>query len=296
MSVPNIDAALVTQFSSDVHVQAQQMSARLRGAVKLKKMSGDIFAYDGIGSVEATEVVGRHQPQTFSDIDHTRRKIARRRFVLTLPIDASDVRGALLDPQGEYSAACARAMERVFDRIVIEAMFAAVLTGRDMDTSVTFANDGGKTVDATAGLTYEKLLEIGQNFIDEEVGTEVQEDIVLGLTGEEHTALMKETELVSGDFSRQYAIDKGKITMAAGMQLILFGGAVDHPLLSVASSIRSNFAMSKRAMCVGLSKDMDLKVEPRPDLIETKQVTITFDLGAVRTEGVLIQKVTTTDA
>jgi len=37
-----------------------------------------------------------------------------------------------------------------------------------------------------------------------------------------------------------------------------------------------------------------LKVEPRPDLIEVTQVQIVFDLGAVRTEGVLVQKVNTT--
>lgn len=296
MAGETIDAALITQFSDQVHVAAQQMKARLRDKVQVKPMSGDIFAYDGLGAVEAVEQIGRHQPVAFSDITHTRRKIARRRFVLTLPIDASDVRGALINPQSEYAGACARSMERVFDRIVVDAMFAAVLTGRDMGTSVTFANDDGDTINATAGTTYEKLLETTRLFLDDDVGTDVPERMVLGLSGDEHEDLMLETELVSGDFSRQYAVDNGRMIRAAGYELVHFAGAATTPILAVSGGTRDCFAMSTRAMCVGMSKEMAIKIEVRPDLVETTQVQIVFDLGAVRTEGKLIKKFQTTDA
>jgi hypothetical protein len=295
MAVPTIDAALVTQFSTQVHVAAQQMKARLRDKVQIKQMSGDLFAYDGLGAIEAIEQTGRHQPVVFSDIVHTRRKIARRRFTLTLPIDASDVRGALINPGSEYPAACARAMERVFDRIVVEAMFAAVLTGRDFGTSVTFANDDGDTINATAGLTYEKLLEANRLFLDDDVGTDMPEKMYLGLSGDEHEDLMLETELVSGDFSRQYAVDKGRLVSAAGYELVPFAAAATNPILAVASSVRDCFMMSPRAMCVGMSKDVSVKIQERPDLHETTQVELVFELGAVRTEGKLIKKVQTTD-
>ena len=295
MAGETIDAALITQFSDQVHVAAQQMSARLRDAVQVKPMSGDIFAYDGLSSVEAVEQSGRHQPIVFSDITHSRRKISRRRFTLALPIDASDVRGALINPESEYSRACAMAMERVFDRIVVDAMFAAVLTGRDMGTSVTFANDDGDTINATAGTTYEKLLEATRLFIDDEVGTNVQERMILGLSGDEHEDLMGETELVSGDFSRQYAIDNGRMVRAAGYELKHFAGAVTVPILAVSGGTRDCFVMSARAMCVGMSKEMAVKVEERKDLNETTQVVINFELGAVRTEGKLIKKFQTTD-
>jgi hypothetical protein len=296
MAGETIDAALITQFSDMVHVAAQQNRARLRPYVQIKPMSGDVFAYDGIGAIEASEIIGRHQPVVFSDIEHKRRKITRRRFQVTLPIDASDVRGMLLNPQGDYASACVRAMERVFDRVVVEAMFVSVYTGRDMGTEVSFATDGGHTVTATGGMTYEDLLTINQNFIDHEVGNDVPETIVMGIAGDEHTALMKETELISGDFSRQYVVEKGKIMQAAGLQLIHFAGGVTSPILDVNSSVRDCFAMSTRAMCVGMSKEMGLKVEGRSDLIETTQVQIIFDLGAVRTEGYLLQKVQTTAA
>lgn len=295
MSVPNIDVALVTGFSAQVHVAAQQMKARLRDKVKVIQITGDNFMYDGIGDTDAVEQTGRHQPIVFQDIEHKRRKIARRRFTLTLPIDASDVRGALMNPGSEYPAACARAMERVFDRIVVEAMFAAVLTGRDGTTSVTFANDDGDTINATAGTTYEKLLETTRLFTDDEVGNEVPERMVLGISGDEAEDLMLETELTSGDFSRQYVIDQGSISKAAGYEIVKYGGAVTNPILAVSGGVRDCFAMSTRAMVVGMSKEVSINIEKRTDLHETVQVEVVFEMGATRAEGKLIKKFQTTD-
>ena len=294
MSEP-IDTAMVTQFSDMVHIAAQQTKARLRPFVQIKQMKGDVFAYDGLGPVEASEIIGMHQPVVFSDIDHKRRKISRRRFAVTLPIDKSNVRGMLLDPQADYAMACVRAMERVFDRIVVEALFADVYTGREFGTTVAFAADGGKTVTATGGLTYEKLLEINQNYIDNEVGNDVPVMKVMGISGDEHTALMKETELISGDYSRQYVVDGGEMQKAAGLGLVKFAGAINRPILNVTGGVRSCFVMTQGAMVVGMSKEMELSIKDRPDLHETTQVEIVFEFGAVRSEGILVQKVTTTD-
>ena len=289
-----IDNALVIQFSDRVHVASQQIKARLRSHVEVIPMSGETFAYDGIGSIEASPVVGRQQQVQFSDINHLRRQIARQRFVLTLPIDEADVRGMLQNPQGEYAKACVRAMERVFDRIVVAALFASVYTGRTMGTAVTAANDGVLTVTATSGLVYSQLLTINKNFIDNDVGNDMPEKIVMGIAGNEYVTLMQETELVDSLYSQHYAIDQGRMMSAAGINIVQFAGAVAKPILSVSSSTRKCFAMSTRGICVGMSKEFAIKVEPRPDLIETVQVQIVFDLGAVRTEGVLIQEVDTT--
>lgn len=297
MAEEQIDNALITQFSDMVHVASQQSESRLRPFVRTIPMVGEDFAYDGLDSVEAQERSGRHEPIIFSDINHWRRKISRRRFTIALPIDAADVRSMLLNPQGVYAQAVVRAMKRVFDRVVVEAMFASVYTGRAMTTAVTFANDNGLTVNATAGFTYEKILEIGQNFIDSDVGNDMPEKFCMGISGDEHTALMKETELISGDYTRQFVVEKGSIQQAGQFQLVKFAGgsSIVSPILDVTAAVRSNFAMSDRAMVVGMSKEMSLKVEPRPDLHETTQVVIEFDFGAVRSEGKLIQKVTSTD-
>lgn len=294
MSASTIDRNLIIQFSDMMHLKAQQIKARLRPYVKIKPMSGDVFAYDGLGQVEAREVNGRVQLTQFDDIEHLRRKITRRRFVVTLPIDDMDVRALLLDPEGAYAEACVRAMERVFDRVGIESMFASVLTGRDFETTVTAATDGVVTVNATAGLTYEKCLEIRKNFTNNEVGTDVPEQFVFGFSGDEEDQLMKEVELISSDFSSGFAVDKGTIDRVVGMKALVYGADVANPLLSVASTTRDNFAMSTRALCYGMSKEFSIKIQDRSDYIDTKQVQIVGILGSVRTEGILIQKVQTT--
>jgi hypothetical protein len=289
-----VDNALVRQFSDRVHVAAQQIKARLRPHVEIIPMTGDDFAYDGLGTVEATQIIGRQQKTQFAEINHLRRKISRQRFAITLPIDESDVRGMLQNPQGEYAKACVRAMERVFDRIVVSALFASVNTGRDMTTVVTAATDGVAVVGATGGLTYAQLLAINKNFIDQDVGNDAPENIVMGIAGNEYVTLMQETELVDSLYSQHYAIDKGRMMSAAGINIVQFAGGVPKPILNVTASVRKCFAMSTRGICVGMSKEFAVKVEPRPDYVELYQVQIVFELGAVRTEGVLVQEVDTT--
>lgn len=295
MAMETIDAHLVTQFSDMMHIKAQQIKARMRPYVEIKKMDGDNYAYDGLGDVEARELTGRFNQTVFDDIEHFRRKITRRRFVVTLPMDKHDIEGKLTDPQSQYATASLRAMERVFDRVVYDAMFADVQTGREFDTTVTFANDGGLTVNATGGLTYPKLLEIGQNFIDNEVGNDSPVDIVFGVSGDEHTAMMQLTQLTSGDYSREYVVDKGQIVQAVGMKVVKFGASARKPVLSVSGGTRSCFAMATGGVCVGLSRNWEITVKDRPDYVDTKQIQIVGTLGSVRTEGKLVQKVTTTD-
>lgn len=295
MANDKIDKHLIIQFSDLLRHESQQIRARLRPWVQIKPMIGDVFAYDGLGDVEAREASGRINTTIFDDIDHLRRKITRRRFVVTLPIDKMDELGVLINPQGEYAIACIRAMERVFDRVGVDALFATVSTGRDFETDVTFANDGAFTVTATNGLTYDKLLEIHQNWIDADVGNDIEEAMVFAISGDEHTALMKETELISGDFSRNFVVDKGSMVQAAGLNLVKFAGNAREPVLPVSAGVRSCFAMTSRGLCYGLSQDMEITIKDRPDLVNVNQVQITGILGAVRTEGVHVQKVTTTD-
>lgn len=293
--VDSINARYGREFSDMVHVAAQQTKFRLQPYVKIKTLNLADFAYDGIEDVEAHEVVGRNAPTIFSDITHTRRKLKPRRFAIALPIDVKDLEaGALVDPQKDYAQACVNAIMRLKDRLVVQAAFADVRTGPDFENTVTFAQDGGITVNATAGLTYEKLLEIEQNFVDNEVGNDNDMRMALLISGREHTQLMGESELVSGDYTRQFAVEKGKLTTAMGFDLIKFGANAKRPVLPVASTVRSNVALAEGAMVLGIAKDITIRVTERPDLNYTTQVYADVIMDALRTEGKLVQKVTTT--
>ena len=240
------------------------------------------MAYDGIGTVELGDLNGRYQAVEFSEMEHWRRKIVKARFGATLPIDDEDINERLTNPESGYAEALALAAKRKFDKVVVAAMFADVKTGEDFENTVTATADGVLTVDATAGLTYEKLLEIHQNFIDNEVGNDMDTRLCLGITGSEHTDLMSELELTSGDYSREYVVDSGRIQKATGIELIRFaasgaGGA--DPVLPVAGGTRTSFCMAEGAIVVAVSKAWSIEVEKRPDLYGTKQVKITGTTG-----------------
>ena len=298
MAMETIPAHAITQFSDMMHVRAQQAKSRLRPWVEIVKLEGESFAYDGLGTVEAREVTTRYAQVVFDDIEHNRRKLIGREFTVTLPISESDMEVRLTDPKGKYAEACVKAMERVFDRVVYDAMFADVATGQSFGTTVTFANDGGSTVNATGGLTLAKLLEAQAGFIDDDVttGEEDAMDLAMGITGDEHSTLLQIATLTSRDYSSQFQLEKGRLLYAVGINMLRFGANATNPILSVASTVRTSFVTSRGAMCVGLQRPWKMKLQERTDLENTHQVKISGRLGAVRTEGKLIKKFTVTDA
>lgn len=298
MTVMSIDNALVTQFSDMVHIEAQQTKSRLRDKVIVKRMTGDDFAYDSLGALEAVEVTSRNQATVGQDITHSRRQIRTKRFTVTLLIDPKDDVSVLIDPEKEYAKQVAHALSRQFDRVAVDSAFADISTGRNFGTTVTYLVDSGYTpVDATSGLTYEKLLEIHKNFIDADVGNDMPESFYLTITGDEHDSLMKEAELTSGDFTRALPVDGGRIMNAAGFDLVQFAHVAADPdgknILNenAAGTEKLLIAATTRGLVVGVSKEMNIRVDERPDLNYSKQVFAEMIIGAVRSEGKLIQQV-----
>ena len=298
MTMDLVPSHLVVQFSEIMHIKAQQMRSRFRPYVVLRRMTGDTYAYDGLGTVEAREVVARFSPTVWDDIEFFRRKIAKRRFVITLPVDKLDLEGMLTDPQGQMAQAAVMGMERVYDQVVMQAMFATVFTGQSFATSLSFSAGGGLTVDATAGLTLPKILTIKQNFIDQEVGNEGSNtgpaDIVVGISGEEHTTLMQIDQFINSRYTNQFALEKGVLVRVAGMDLIPFGASITTPVLAVSGGVRTCFALAREGMCVGIGREWEVTVKDRPDYVDTKQIQITGVLGAVRTEEKRVQELLTT--
>jgi hypothetical protein len=290
-----IDNSIAIQFSDQVHVNGQQMKTRLRDKVDVVPMSTGDMTVETLDSLEAIEITSRHQKTQGQDIVHGRRRIRMREFRTTIYLDEKDELSTLINPEKQYSAAVAKSMYRSFDRIVIQAGFDPVYTGKDMTTVLTAAQDGVISIDATAGSTYEKLLELHQSYMDYEIGTELEEDFYLCVSGDEWSDFMQETELTSGDFVTEKPIDGKKgVTKVAGIELIKFGGKVSNPLLPVASSVRDCLSFASGGIKVGLTKDVQVFVDIRPDLNRAKQVQAVQMIGATRTEGSRVRKYRTT--
>ena len=164
------DTVQITEFSAALDVKEQQMTSRLLPFVERLSINGDNFAYDGITEVQSYRANTRNPEIQPSSAAFLRRKLSRERVVVTLEVDDRDVRGMLTNPEGKLAELCIAAVERETDRIIYDAMFDTVYTGRNFATSIAYTSDGITSVDATAAFTYEKLLEIRATFMDNEVG------------------------------------------------------------------------------------------------------------------------------
>lgn len=296
MAFESVDNRLVTQFNAMIHNVAQQTQARFRPWAEEMEFKGDNMAYDSLGDIEARELTGRFNKVVFDDIEFQRRKITKRRFGVTLPVDKHDLEGMMTDPKGALATAALRAMERQYDRVFYDCLGADIQTGREFSTTVTAAADGVITVNATAGVTLAKLLEVRQNFIDNEVGNDLPIDIGLAISGDEHTALLGILQLTSQDYSRDFVLEKGTIGRAAGISLIPFGASARNPILQVSGGVRTSYAFAKGAVAMAIARNWEVNVEKRNDIYDTWQVQVVGVLGGVRIEGKLVQKFTSTDS
>jgi len=296
----SIDQALVTQFSDMVYMQAQQAQTRLSPYVETVQVSGKDYAVERLDKVEAIEITTRHADTVAQEIAHSRRQLAMREFRATFLLDDFDDVSTLIDPQRGYVQALANAMNRQKDRLIADAAFADVKTGRNFGSTVTFANDGGLTVassvGSTTGLNYDKLLNVQENFINNNVGTDLDEELALVITGEQNTNAMGETELTSGDFIREYAVESGRIAKGAGMNFIHVSGTDSLPILAKAGNDRSVIAMAKGGVKFGVSKDVSITINERPDKNNAIQIQACLYAGAVRVDGRKVQKVTCTES
>lgn len=290
----SIDVTRVREFSERVHDAAQQMKSRLRDKSIVKYFKAKDMAYDGMESIEATDANARFAKLDFADLVHNRRQILPNRWQVTLPYDGKDSLEALFDYENQYEKYVAAAMMRRFDRTGITALLADVNTGENFQTTVNAATDGVVTVDATAGLTYEKLLEINETFIDNDLMIDMEEESNLIISGKEHTSLMSEAELTSGDYSREFYVEKGLMQKAAGLNLIKYAANASTPMIADNGvDTRNCIAFAENALCYGIQKEIDIEVRKLDDYVDTWVVICTGSFGAVRTEGKRVIQVNT---
>lgn len=268
-----------------------QFDSKLKSIASFQSIVGNEWYKDKY--LELDQLKDANERLTKIELGQTtveRRQLTRDRFYLAIGNDEREVR-KMADNPVDYiiNQLIAKANQKM-DEIIVRAALGNVRIGVDGSSVVTAANDGVRTIDATGGLTYEKLLEAEQNFIDDDVHPEEMglQKVAL-ITGKEHTALMKEPELTSGDYSRHFVVDKGRMQEAAGYHLIKFAANAKNPILEVIGGNRQCLLMLPGAVHVGIGKEFSVSVEKRHEYLETAQIVICGEVGATRLEGKSIQ-------
>ena len=302
MAVPyeSLETQYVVEFAKQVHVLAQEKMSKLLPFVKMVDFQGEDFGYDRFGLLADQEITQRFQPIQLTDAAWDRRWMAPQFFPEgpqgpkgEVGVDGKDIEKMKRDPGGELAEGCVNALMRRRDKVIYNAAFADVRTGKSAaaTTSVTFANDGGQTIDATGGFGLDDLQTIKKNFVDAAVATDMDVNMALTVDGERINNLLSETQLTSFDYNTEKPLVKGSLGQAYGIKLIPYASASQDPLLVSASSERNLLALAEEGI-VFAKGIVSVRIEKRIDMFNTPtQIVAEMVVAALRTEGARVQKV-----
>jgi len=207
----------------------------------------------------------------------------------------------LKDPTSDILMQLDHAKERVIDRIAISAAVGSVLVGQPdaAPSSITAATDGVLTIDGTAGFLYTTVQKITQNFINNDVDMEAALRSTLAITGKENTSLMGEDKFINTRYISGQPVEDGVMKKAGAYPIVLFAGSenggtqVQSPILPEGTTTRSCVVLAPESVAMSMEL-ADLSVTKSATKVNSWDITIDFWINAMRTEGVLVQIVTTT--
>lgn len=301
---PSIDQAALQNFQDSFHELAQQTQSKLVAskAINFMPSRGKTNNMARIGRLELTEVNTRNPDKQYGDYALDNRQFTKRRFTKTIQIDAKyDINELMKDPTNDILKQLNNAKERVIDRIAVAAAVGAVLTGAPdaAPTSTSAATDGVLTVTATSGFVYATVQAITQNFINNDVPYSQFSGSVICITGKENTDLMGEDEFINNFYITGHPVEKGVMDKAGAYRVELFAGSVNggvtvlNPILPEGVSTRSCVVMAPGSIAMAMEVAIN-DVTRSATKVNSYDITIDLWINAMRTEGALVQIVTTT--
>lgn len=301
---PSIDQGALQNFRDSFFELAQQTKSKLVNSNVFVFMpsKGKTNNFARIGRVELVEVNTRNPDKQYGDYALDNRQFTKRRFTKTIQIDAKyDINELLKDPTSDILKQLNNAKERVIDRIGIAAAVGPVLVGAPdaVPTSVSAASDGVITVDASAGLTYAKVTEVTENFINNELDYAQFQGSVFCITGKENTSLMGEDKFINQFYITGRPVEKGIQENVSAYRMVLFAGSktggitVVNPILPEGTTLRQCVVLAPESVAMAMEL-AGLNVEKSSSKVNSWDITIDFWINAMRTEGVRVQIVSTT--
>ncbi len=283
----------------------QMTSTRLFQKFEDVTVEGEKLFIDGIAPVDYRIDNSYNAKSQGVSANLFRRKLTTDRMIIEVDYDkhwfnktTSENPTALITPE------MMKASFRFLDKTGITASFADVGYGREGSSTLTFAQDGGLTLDATAGVTDAILRKINHRFTGKEV---IEPDgmaaVNFVITEDEQYDMGGLTNLISADFQRFYpAQAAGKpngsgFAMVHGMQSVTFGAQADTgKMLAESSGTRDCIALANDALIFGMASDgVQFEIIPlKESTISMVRLRLVMTAGCVRKNGAQAIKFQTT--
>lgn len=298
------DQARKLVLADSLYRLAEQKQCKLAssGLVTFVPSEGQTYNFTRTGKTELVEINDRNALKQYENTAFDNRQFSKVRFTRTFLIDEKqDINELITDPTSEIVNGLNYAANRVKDKIGVKNLLGPVLVGMPggQTTSRTAAQDGVKTIDATGGLTYDRIQEITRNFQNSDLDTVDYQGAVISVTGKENLNLMGENKFINNDFINGRPVEAG-YQMSAGMyRLANFAGSVNgvntylNPILPEVSGVRNGFVACPNSLLM-MMEIARLDVEKSDQHVNSWAITIDMWIGAMRKEGILVQQINTT--
>ena len=271
--------AFVKQYQDTIAILAQQMDTRLRPCVMVDtNFTGEEKYYDQYNQDSMVEILSRYQDTPVQLPDHKRRRVTPRYFVSNTLEDPVDALQMLIDPKSTYMQAKAMAAARQIDSLIIAALTGTAYTGKAGGDSTTLASwESGTHVIAhgSADMTKAKCIAAKKLMdIDEVEPT----DRFMVHSAYQLASLLNTTEVTSSDYNVVKSLVQGELNTWLGFTWI------HTELLAKASSVRTCIAFQKKGLQLAIQKDVEGRIDERPDKNYAWQVYMRMAMGATRLE------------
>jgi hypothetical protein len=284
-----VNVAHIQQYANTLEHLVQQRGSRLMKGVTTRSYTGKAAkVVEQIGAVEAVEILDRHADTQLTDTPHAARWAFPRDWGTADMVDKQDLIRMLTDPRSAYAINQANALGRKIDDLIIDAFFTdTAKIGENGSTSVTYANDGGNTVDSsgTNAMTVDKLREAKKLLMADEVDVD-NETLWCAITAQQHDDLLSQTQAINLDYQTRPVLMEGKITAFMGFNFIH-----TERLTLDANSDRLCPAWAQSGMVLGQWDGIESNVDRIPLKWNNWLVQSRGTWGATRTEGEKIVKI-----
>lgn len=269
----DVDTLFTTQWGDTITQLSQQKLSLFESRVMVKPgVIGERTTMEQLGAITLEKKTVRHAPTPRQDANHQRRWITLFDYRMALWFDTEDELKALLDPRNAYNQGFVYAMNRAKDDEVIAAALATAYYGK-AGTS-TQANTQSIAAGG-AGLTIDKMRTAQEYFLDGNV--DVDEPKFLAISPDEHTDLLKLTEVISQDYNRGYVLESGMVKRFMGFEIIV-------STRLGTSGGNQCIAWSKSGIGLAIAKNATLRASELPANDYAWQGYASIGIGATRLE------------
>lgn len=283
-----ITQAMVSQYSSNVYMLAQQRVSRLARVVDNERVRGEQMFVERVGTVEPVKRVSRHGDTPFTEVPHSRRMLTMDDWEMGEIVDKQDIIRILIEPRSAYVRAFAGGMGRQMDRTVLAAIGGVAKAGKDGSTSVPLPASQVVAVDyvetgspSDSSLVVRKLRRAKELLDDAEAGTDNLGKRYIVCSARELSSLLRTTEVTSADFNTVRALVNGEINQFMGFEFIRLPSSY---FPQPTTNVRAVYAFVSDGIVFGVGQEPQTRVAEDPTKAFNYRLYMSATFGAVRVE------------